>query len=53
VQAQRIAEVPGERVAAIEPSRRPEAPPHFRVTISLEQQGLAPRNWEQAFSRFR
>lgn len=52
VQAQRVPDVPGERVDAIEPSRRPEASPCFRGTAGLEQQGFAPRDRGQVSSRF-
>ena len=53
VQAQWNLDVSEERVATIEPSRRPEASPCFGATIRLEQQGLTPRDREQPSSRFR
>ena len=52
MQAQRILEVPEERIQAIEPSRRPGASPYFKPTIRSEQQGLTRRDRERPSSRF-
>jgi len=48
MQAQRILDVPKERIQAIEPSRPPNALPYSKATLGLERQGLALKNREQA-----